>query len=43
MARLSPISARPLLELGQEERRLVIRPPTRAIFNLSRRRERTGS
>jgi len=43
MARLSPTSARPLLELGHEERRLLTRAPTRASLSLSRRTESEGS
>ena len=43
MARLSPTSARPLLELGHEDSSPVIRAPTRAILSLSSRRERAGS
>jgi hypothetical protein len=43
MARLSPTSARPLLEFGQEDSKPVIRAPTRAILSLSRRSERAGS
>ena len=40
---MSPTSARPLLELGQEDSKPEIRAPTRAILSLSRRRERAGS
>jgi len=42
MARLSPTSARPLLELGHEDSRPVIRAPTRAILSLSSRRGIVG-
>jgi len=43
MARLSPTSARPLLELGQEDSRPVMRAPTRAVLSLSRSKVSAGS
>jgi len=43
MARLSPTSVRPLLELGHEERRLLTRAPTRASLSFSSRRDSEGS